>query len=397
MYHYKILGAEKNLMIYKRTEESEKILKQIYNCIDKNDSIAKKEQLVELGIDYRRILDFVENGEIIRIKNGYYTYEMERFSEDALVSKMFPDGVLCMESALYAYGYISERPVEFHIAIDKNTSKSRFKLDYPKVIPYYTEPEVLKIGVKDIQFENCHFLIYDKDRLICDCLKYESKMERKVFQHTLQAYINDKEKNIEALMEYAKERKVVKKVESVILVWLDEELVKKEKKSTKKSSISKNKKNSLSSVKEYSVEVEEKIVEEIVEVIVGENNTLAEDIFEIMKGLEQISTMACYDRVNKLLKTKVVNGLHTYQDLKELKETQSQIVTIEQLNQITDYKQNEFMKKRWKNYSDLYCNENDGWEKIVERLLAFIGPIWKSLSKEEMFFDEWMPELERFL
>jgi predicted nucleotidyltransferase component of viral defense system len=150
-------------------------------------------------------------------------------------------------------------------------------------------------------------------------------------------------------------------------------------------------------VKEYSVEVEEKIVEEIVEVIAGENNTLAEDIFEIMKGLEQISTMACYDRVNKLLKTKVVNGLHTYQDLKELKDKQSQVVTIEQLNQISDYKQNEFMKKRWKNYSDLFCKENDDWEKLVERLLAFIGPIWKSLSKEEMFFDEWMPELERFL
>ena len=207
-------------MIYKRTEEAERVLKSVYQCIDDNGGIAKKEQLAALGIDYRRILDFVEAKEVIRIKNGYYTYGIERFSEEALVSKLFPDGVLCMESALYAYGYISRKPVGFHVAVDKNTSKSRFKLDYPKVIPYYTEPEVLEIGVTTIIYEENEFRIYDKDRLICDCLKYESKMNREDFKEALQSYIKDEDKDISALMEYARERKVVKRVQSLIGVWL---------------------------------------------------------------------------------------------------------------------------------------------------------------------------------
>ena len=207
-------------MIYKRSEETERILKDVYQCIDDNGGIAKKEQLIALGIDYRRILDFVENKEVIRIKNGYYTYGIERFSEEALVSKLFPDGLLCMESALYAYGYISCKPVGFHIAIDKNTSKSRFKLDYPKVIPYYTEPEVLTIGASTISYEGSEFQIYDKDRLICDCLKYESKMNREDFKEAVQSYIRDEDKDISALMEYARARKVVKRVQSLIGVWL---------------------------------------------------------------------------------------------------------------------------------------------------------------------------------
>ena len=207
-------------MIYKRTDETERILKDVYQCIDDNGGIAKKEQLIALGIDYRRILDFVENKEVIRIKNGYYTYGIERFSEEALVSKLFPDGLLCMESALYVYGYISRKPVGFHVAIDKNTSKSRFKLDYPKVIPYYTEPEVLTIGASNIEYEGNTFQIYDKDRLICDCLKYESKMNREDFKEALQSYIKDEDKDISALMEYARERKVVKRVQSLIGVWL---------------------------------------------------------------------------------------------------------------------------------------------------------------------------------
>ena len=207
-------------MNYKRTEETERILQMVLDCIDDNGGIAKKEQLAQLGVDYRRILDFVENKDIIRIKNGYYTYGVERFTEEALVSKLFSDAVLCMDSALYAYGYISRKPYGFHLAVDKNTSKSRFKMDYPKIIPYYTEPDVLTMGVSKIEYESHAFQIYDKDRLICDCLKYESKLNREDFKEAIQSYIKDDEKDIAALMEYARERKVLKKVQSLIGVWL---------------------------------------------------------------------------------------------------------------------------------------------------------------------------------
>ncbi len=207
-------------MIYKKTKETERILNMVIKCIDDNGGIVKKEQLSALGVDYRRILDFVESKEIIRIKNGYYTYGADRFSEEELIAKLFPDALLCMESALYAYGYISRKPFGFTLAVDKNTSKSRFKLDYPKVVPYYTEPEALKIGASTISYAGATFGIYDKDRLICDCLKYESKMDRVDFKEALQSYIKDEDKDIGALMEYARERKVVKKVQSLIGVWL---------------------------------------------------------------------------------------------------------------------------------------------------------------------------------
>lgn len=214
------MGRKKLAMNYKRSEETERILEEVLKCIDDNGGIAKKEQLAQLGVDYRRILDFVENKDIIRIKNGYYTYNVERFTEEALVSKLFADAVLCMDSALYAYGYISRKPFGFHLAVDKNTSKSRFKMKYPKIIPYYTEPEVLTLGVSTIKYQDYEFKIYDKDRLICDCLKYESKLNREDFKEAIQSYIKDEDKDIAALMEYARERKVLKRVQSLIGVWL---------------------------------------------------------------------------------------------------------------------------------------------------------------------------------
>lgn len=205
---------------YVINEKRELILDRVKEFIYNNGGIVKKSQLNELGIDYRRILDFVERGDLLRIKNGYYTVRISDFSEDELIAKLFPDAVLSLENALYVYGYITRKPYGYKLAVDKNTSKSRFKLDFPKVVPFYAEPETLTFGVVQTSFGGAQMNIFDRERLICECLKYEEKMERELFKEGLLSYIKDEEKDVARLMKYAKERKVVKKVQSVIGVWL---------------------------------------------------------------------------------------------------------------------------------------------------------------------------------
>ena len=92
--------------------------------------------------------------------------------------------------------------------------------DYPKIIPMYAEPDTLELGVTEIQLSGVTVRIFEKERLICECLKYEDKMDRERFKEGLMAYIKDPKKDIAKLMYYAKERKVVKKVQNMIGVWL---------------------------------------------------------------------------------------------------------------------------------------------------------------------------------
>ena len=205
---------------YAVNEKRELILQRVKEFIVANGGIVKKNQLEELHIDYRRILDFVEKGDLVRIKSGYYTIRIGDYSEDEFIAKLFPDAVLTMECALYVYGYIKRKPYGYQIAVDKNTSKSRFKLEFPQVTPFYAEPETLRFGVDEIDFGNAKMKIFEKDRLICECLKYEDKMERAVFQEGVLSYIRDEKKDIAKLIKYARERRVVKKVQSMIGVWL---------------------------------------------------------------------------------------------------------------------------------------------------------------------------------
>ena len=201
-------------------KKNEETLERLRQFIDAKGGIVKKEEFKELDIDYRKILAFVDAGELVRIKNGYYTHRKDRFTEEELIARLFPDARLCMESALYAYGYMKQKPFAWHLAVDKNTSKSRFKLDYPKVIPYYTEPEALELGSATIETDGLRYQIYDKERMICDCLKYEGKLDHEIFKEAVQSYIRDEDKDIFRLMEYARARKVVSRVQSLIGVWL---------------------------------------------------------------------------------------------------------------------------------------------------------------------------------
>ena len=68
----------------KRTRLTEEALEKVHKLIDSHGGIVKKEEFADIDVDYRRILDFVESGELVRIKNGYYTDRMDRFSEEEL-------------------------------------------------------------------------------------------------------------------------------------------------------------------------------------------------------------------------------------------------------------------------------------------------------------------------
>lgn len=209
----KNMGEEKQ-------KKKDVLIELIQEEMKKNGGFMRTAQLYELHMDYRKIQKFVEEGVLERIKNGCYGMGFSKQSEEDMVAELFTDGVLCMESALYYQGYIAVRPACWHIAVDKNTSKSRFKMKYPLIQPYYAEPEVLKLGVEKIAVGSREMWIYNKERMICDCLKFEEKLERNVLQQAVLMYLREPQKDIQRLMEYAKERKVIQKVQNRIGVWL---------------------------------------------------------------------------------------------------------------------------------------------------------------------------------
>ncbi len=183
--------------------------------------IIRTADLNKIGLLSREIADLVDVGKLERIKQGYYRLaQIENDSDAKLISELYPDGVLCMTTALFYYGYSDRTPLTWDIAVDRNTSKARFNIDYPYVKPYYIDKEHLEYGITEAVYEDFILKIFDRDRLICECIKHENKMDREIYNKAIQAYINDSKKNITNLLDYAKRRNIHKKVRERIGVWL---------------------------------------------------------------------------------------------------------------------------------------------------------------------------------
>lgn len=200
------------------SEQDKIILGKIF--LDYNFTMTTA-QMNKEKLYYRDIQRMLDEGLIEKVKRGYYHWiEDYGTSEVALINSLFPDAVLCMETALFYYKYSDRNPAEWNITVDKNTSRQRTKIDYPFVKAYRVEPALLSLGETNGIIEFTNVRIYDRDRTICDVLRNMSKMDKEIFNKAIQSYVKDPQKNIPNLMEYAKALRVQKKVNDLIGVWL---------------------------------------------------------------------------------------------------------------------------------------------------------------------------------
>ena len=188
---------------------------------DRYGGMMRTTQLAEEKVFYPQREKLIADGHVEKIRRGYYQWvNPDDFSEVGTVSRLFPDAILCMETALRYYGYSDRTPGDWHLAVSKDSGKSRFNIDYPFVKPYYVEPAVLELGLTKGNMDGHEIRIYDKDRVICDCLRYRNKMDKEIFNKAIQNYIADPEKSIPKLMEYAGPLRVKKLAKDLIGVWL---------------------------------------------------------------------------------------------------------------------------------------------------------------------------------
>lgn len=185
------------------------------------DYIMTTAQLNRDKLYYRDIQELLEKGFIEKIRRGYYHWiEDYGRSEVVIINRLFPDAVLCMETALFYYKYSDRNPAEWNIAIDKNASRQRLKIDYPFIKAYRVEPSLLSLGETGGKIDFEKIRIYDRDRTICDVLRNMNKMDKEIFNKAVQNYVKDPKKNISNLIEYAKVLRVQKRVKDLIGVWL---------------------------------------------------------------------------------------------------------------------------------------------------------------------------------
>lgn len=200
--------------------EKKDMLKEI---IDNNNGIVSTSMLNRIGFDNSEITRYFKSGRLKRLQQGLYTTgDWSEIADEAIIKTILPDAVICMESALFLYGYSNWTPREWTLAVPRTISRSRLSTDIVTLKPYYVQPGNFELGISSMDINGVKMAVYDRERTICDCFKYRNKMDRELFNECIHAYSRDPNRNIGRLYRYASEMKILDKVNSVMEVILDE-------------------------------------------------------------------------------------------------------------------------------------------------------------------------------
>ena len=198
------------------------IQKQVKEVIINNGGIAKSADFVAAGIRAADVVNLCNAGILSRVRHGYYEItEKSEVSEEQLLATLVPKGIVCVESALFHYGYSDFAPRKWSIAVPRSMSRTKLNVDVLALQPYYVQAELYDLGKTIGNFNGVVLPVYERERTICDCFKYRAKLDNEIFNKALNAYANDTQKNLSNLSAYAKKLRVYKKVTELMEVLLN--------------------------------------------------------------------------------------------------------------------------------------------------------------------------------
>ncbi len=190
--------------------------------IENAKGIAKTTDFIDAGLRKSDIAALCNGGYIERVRHGYYALvQAEDTAEAQLIQTLLPEAIVCVESALFHYGYSEFAPRLWTLAVPRTMTKTKIRMDAILYKPYYIQNQLHGLGKTFADFDGVTLPVYDRERTICDCFKYRNKLDNEIFSKAVNAYAADEEKDISRLSGYAKELKVYKKVMDLMEVLLN--------------------------------------------------------------------------------------------------------------------------------------------------------------------------------
>ena len=192
------------------------------DVIESKGGIAKSADLVAAGIRAVDVVGLCNAGYLDRVRHGYYQMAQQNdTTEEQMLATLIPQGIVCVESALFHYGYSDFAPRKWSIAVPRSVSRAKLDVDALPVQTYFVQQDLYELGKTTGDFHGVTLPVYDRERTICDCFKYRSRLDTELFSKALNAYANDPQKNLNNLSIYAKKLRVYKKVIELMEVLLN--------------------------------------------------------------------------------------------------------------------------------------------------------------------------------
>lgn len=192
----------------RRAQESDQAFMR-NNTYLKLDSIYKKykgyvgtKELMLEGFSNRQIAVLDEEGYLEKVCYGYYWLAGGKCGKPIdykciEVCLSDPRAVICMDSAIYYQGGMTEEPEYLSVATQR-TDRSLLNMNF-LIKRHYFSDKNFKTGIRKRDTEFGSYNIYDVERSVCDVMRFEQKIEIEIMDK-----VRENEQQYERVLQYAK-------------------------------------------------------------------------------------------------------------------------------------------------------------------------------------------------
>lgn len=182
----------------------------IQDLISLNGGYITSKQITEMGLHRMYLNIMVSKGIIEKVNKGIYI-DKNILEDDYYTFQLkYPKTIYARFTALYFWGLTEIFPNVFNLSVDYNYHVSSIDKKHNII---KCKKEYLNIGLTTFKTPQGHFInIYDRERCICDIIKYRKILDIEQVKKSVKLYIKDKNKNLANLSNYAREMHIYNEV-----------------------------------------------------------------------------------------------------------------------------------------------------------------------------------------
>ncbi len=194
---------------------------KILKMFNDNKGCLSRKEIDSAKIPSWFLYDFVKKNNLNKVAPGFYASDDFIVDDYFILQKRFPKYVFSGMSALYLHHLTDKIPAFIYVSAPLGYNPSREKNEI-LIVHWIKDADIYNMGIVKARtiFGNEVF-VYDRERTICDLVKYRDKYDGETFVKAIKTYAKEKPNQIK-LLEYAKAMKIEKKMFEIMEILMNE-------------------------------------------------------------------------------------------------------------------------------------------------------------------------------
>lgn len=169
-----------------------------------NAGVIQTADFQRAGLHNKYISALIDEGRLVRVKPGLYiASDMQTASGYFEIQLAIPAAVICLGSALTFYDLSTYEPPSVHVAVPRG---NRIRPpEFPPIKRFTYGARRYNLGVVQEELEGKTFKIYDREKTICDVIRFRRTLGQDVVNEAIRNYLTGRNTNVAGLLKHARE------------------------------------------------------------------------------------------------------------------------------------------------------------------------------------------------